>query len=168
MPMSDYILHLREKIGHQMLFLPCVSGVIRDRDDRVLLARHSEGGQWTVPGGAIEPEETPADAVVRELWEETALVVRPQAVRGIYGGPEFALTYVNGDRVTFVTIMFDCQVTGGDARPDGLEILELQYFTSAEVAHLDLQPWVRTVTHDLFRKPDSALFRPPAWRPPNA
>ena len=40
---------------------------------RILLVRHVEGNQWTTPGGLIEPEETPADAAVREAWEETGV-----------------------------------------------------------------------------------------------
>lgn len=47
------------------------------RDDRVLLGRRSAGrrfgGRWALPGGHVEPGETPGDAVVRELQEELGI-----------------------------------------------------------------------------------------------
>jgi 8-oxo-dGTP pyrophosphatase MutT (NUDIX family) len=38
------------------------------------------GGMWAFPGGALEPGETPVDAAVRELEEETGVVVSPDSL----------------------------------------------------------------------------------------
>lgn len=40
-------------------------------------------GAWTLPGGGIEHGESPDDAVVREVKEETGLIVRPESIAGI-------------------------------------------------------------------------------------
>jgi len=57
-----------------------VVGVVQ-WDGRWLMIRRAEGiragGWWCFPGGAIEPGESPADALVRELREEVGLTVRP-------------------------------------------------------------------------------------------
>ncbi len=57
-----------------------VVGVVH-RDGRWLMIRRAEGisaaGWWCFPGGAIEADETPANALVRELREEVGLAVRP-------------------------------------------------------------------------------------------
>jgi 8-oxo-dGTP diphosphatase len=60
--------------------VPAVSAVVTDASGRVLLVRRShppEAGRWALPGGKVEPGETLADAVVREVVEETGLAVRP-------------------------------------------------------------------------------------------
>src|SRR5688572_32924729 len=60
MPTSPYILGLREKVGHQRLLLPSVSVHIFDGARRLLLVRLRDHGQWSTPGGAIEPGRTPS------------------------------------------------------------------------------------------------------------
>jgi 8-oxo-dGTP diphosphatase len=53
----------------------CVGAIAVDAD-RLLLIRRGQGpaaGEWSVPGGRVEPGETLAEAVVRELAEETNL-----------------------------------------------------------------------------------------------
>lgn len=55
-----------------------MGAVIRDRDGRVLLVRRGHepaAGLWSLPGGRVEPGETDQQAVVREILEETGLVV---------------------------------------------------------------------------------------------
>ncbi len=59
-------------------------GVIVD-DGRILLAHWNEGGRsgWTLPGGGIDPGEDPADAVVREIAEETGYAAEAVGLLGI-------------------------------------------------------------------------------------
>ncbi|MEZ0248935.1 MAG: NUDIX domain-containing protein [Thermoproteus sp.] len=53
------------------------SGILIE-DGKVLLVRHKRLGVWLYPGGHVEPDETPSEAVVREFAEETGLEVRPR------------------------------------------------------------------------------------------
>jgi ADP-ribose pyrophosphatase YjhB (NUDIX family) len=65
--------------------VPCVGAIVHDAAGRLLLIRrgHEPGrGLWSVPGGRVEPGETPAAAVEREVREETGLVVRAGAPVG--------------------------------------------------------------------------------------
>jgi ADP-ribose pyrophosphatase YjhB (NUDIX family) len=63
-----------------------VSAIVTDAAGRVLLVRRShapEAGRWALPGGKVEPGETLADAVIREVVEETGLAVRPGREAGV-------------------------------------------------------------------------------------
>lgn len=58
--------------------VPCVGAVVHDDDGRLLVvlrARPPEAGRWSVPGGRVEAGETDAQAVRREVLEETGLHV---------------------------------------------------------------------------------------------
>ena len=47
------------------------------QDGRILLTHELNSGWWLIPGGGIEEGETPEECVIREVEEETGLIVRP-------------------------------------------------------------------------------------------
>jgi len=136
MPISDYVRELRECVGTRLLLLPGVTGIVRDEQGRVLLMRRADNGFWGFPAGAIDPGETPAQAVEREVREETGLHVRATRVAGVFGGAGFRLRYENGDEAEYTVIVFECEVVGGKLEAVDGEALELRYFTPEEAPEL--------------------------------
>ncbi|MBI4090844.1 MAG: NUDIX domain-containing protein [Candidatus Komeilibacteria bacterium] len=51
------------------------SAIVVNQSEQVLLVKHKKLGVWLYPGGHIEPHETPDEALVREVREETGLRV---------------------------------------------------------------------------------------------
>src|SRR4051794_5235641 len=87
-----------------MTDIACVGGVLFDERGRLLLIRrgHDPGrGLWSLPGGRIEPGEDDPAALVREMAEETGLVVAPGRLVG---------TVVRG---RYVIADYLCEPTGG-------------------------------------------------------
>lgn len=166
MTISPYVQHLREHVGTARILLPAVSALVRDMEGRLLLVRQRDGGVWSTPGGSVEPGESPADAVVRETWEEAGLWVEPVRLVGVFGGPELVLRYPNGDETQYVNVVFECAVRAGQPRPDGDEIVETRFCTPAEAGALALTPWLRPMIAAFFTPADAAAFDAPSWRPP--
>ncbi len=166
MPMSNYIRALREKIGTAVLEIPTVSVLTFDESRRVLLVRHVEGNEWTTPGGMIEPYETPADAAVRETWEETGLFVRLTHIVGVFGGDVCHGTYSNGDKVSWVSTVFGAQTIEGSLRPDGEETLEVRYFTRGELDGIRCKRHARLFVNAALSWRQRAQFQPSNWTPP--
>ncbi len=126
MPISDHLAGLRDKVGHDLLMMPCAAGIVRDARGWLLLQRRSDNGLWSVPGGSLDPGEQPAQACVREVYEETGLVVRPAQVLSVETHP--MTTYPNGDVAQAVVTVFDCVVVGGELGCLDGESLELRFF----------------------------------------
>jgi len=128
MPMSPYYRGLRDKIGHELLIIPGVAGVLRDEQGRVLLHRNRDGA-WGLPAGAVEPGESPGDAVAREVLEETGLHARVERILGVVGGSDCRVTYPNGDQVEYVCTVFECRRVGGELLASGEETSMLGWFS---------------------------------------
>jgi 8-oxo-dGTP pyrophosphatase MutT (NUDIX family) len=86
-PIPPHMKRLRELVGTELLLVPSVAALVRDEDGRVLLVQLSERGEWTLPGGLLEPDEHPEDAVAREAHEEAGVELEVGAPIGVFGGP---------------------------------------------------------------------------------
>lgn len=152
MAISSYIKSLRQYIGNELLILPSVTAIIFDEGNRILLAKHADTKCWVAPGGSIEPNENPVDAVIRETVEETGLIVEPTKILGVFGGREFEVVYSNGDRVTYVMTVYQCKVVGGKLQPDDHETVELRYVGASELSNLNLANWAKVVLPQIYEQ----------------
>ncbi len=165
MPISDHLRAIRNKIGHDLLATTAVSISLFDEQGRILLGRDAETGLWTLPGGAIDPTEHPSDAAIRECFEETGLLVRPERLLGVFGGPEFLVRYPNGDLTYYTVIAFEAVIVGGALAPDGDEIASLRYFDQLEWERLSVSPSSRIISRQAFHRDQAPYFAPAGWRP---
>lgn len=113
----------------------CVGGVVHDADGRLLMilrATEPGRGKWSIPGGRVQPGETDADAVRRELVEETGLVVEVGRLLGSVRRP------APGGAV-FDIHDYSARVIDGAIRP-GDDAAEARWVTAAEYAELQVVP----------------------------
>lgn len=165
MAMSPHVARLRAAVGNELLVLPSACGVIFDDEGRVLLVRHTNGGIWSVPGGSIDPAESPADAAAREVWEETGLHVEPVRLLGVFGGPECVVHYANGDRTSYVVTAFECEIRGGRLHASSDETDGAAFVAPHDLSGYRTSAWVARYLPQLARR-SAGLFVPAAWRPP--
>ncbi|MGW0806739.1 NUDIX domain-containing protein [Nonomuraea sp. NPDC002799] len=143
--MSPFLARLREKVGSELLMLPSASGFVFDDAGRLLVARHGDVGLWGAPGGGIDPDERPEDAVVRELREELGIGIEVRGLIGVYGGPEFRTLYPNGHQVGYVIAVYGATLVSGVPEPDGDEITDCRWVTEQELPGLRTTPWTPLV-----------------------
>jgi 8-oxo-dGTP pyrophosphatase MutT (NUDIX family) len=146
--MSPYVERLREAMGNELLLLPAVSILPRDAEGRVMLVKHSYTGQWGLIGGTVEPDESPEAAAVRETKEETGVDVALSLV-SVVGGPEYRVTYPNGDLGAFVIAVYEAQITGGEPRPDDDETTDVGWFGPDALRDLDMNSLARALLSEL-------------------
>lgn len=126
MPTPEFILELREKIGHELLWLPGVTGLVVDDAGRVLLVRRADNLRWALITGCLDPGEQPAAGVVREILEETG--VSADVVRVLSVEATRRSTLANGDQTVFLDVAFVCTPTGGTARVNDDESVDVGWF----------------------------------------
>jgi 8-oxo-dGTP pyrophosphatase MutT (NUDIX family) len=145
---SPFVKRLRELVGNELLVLPSVSVLPRDGQGRLLLVRLIDTGNWATIGGAIEPDESPETAACREAEEEAGVVLRLGSMLAVLGGPEYRVTYPNGDNTAYVIVVFDATVEAGTPRPDGEETSDVAWFAPGELPFDNMG----TLTRALLRK----------------
>jgi ADP-ribose pyrophosphatase YjhB (NUDIX family) len=145
---APYIKRLRAMVGHELLVIPSAAVLPRDDAGRILLVRVIDTGQWAVIGGAIEPDESPEHAARREAEEEAGVTLDLGPIVAVLGGPEFRITYPNGDRSAYVSIVFDATVTGGSPRPDGDETSEVRWWEIDHLPYDEMSTFTRALLRD--------------------
>jgi ADP-ribose pyrophosphatase YjhB (NUDIX family) len=112
-------------------------------DPRVLLIRRGTApllGEWSLPGGVLECGETLREAVAREAFEETGLLVEPTEMLGVYERiirGDNAQGDNGGVRYHYVLIDFLCRPVGGDLKA-GSDAADVRWFTPQELPALSL------------------------------
>jgi 8-oxo-dGTP diphosphatase len=110
--------------------------VIFDEEARVFLCHRTDRNMWNLPGGKVETHETPWEAVVREVEEETGLHVKVEKLIGVYAAPQKQDLVFN----------FLCQATGGALRHSP-ESDQLCWFRSNEIPANTLPRHVERIKH---------------------
>jgi mutator protein MutT len=125
-------------------------GAILFQGDRILMAQRGKEplkGWWSLPGGALETGEALAEAVRREVREETGLEVEPQRVFEIFeriirdeaGAPEYH----------YVLIDYVCRVTGGEPRA-GDDVCAVEWMRLEELRGLQITEGTLAVIERAF------------------
>jgi 8-oxo-dGTP pyrophosphatase MutT (NUDIX family) len=144
--MSAHLERLRAAVGHELLLLPSVSVLPVDHAGRVLLVRHAgHHDGWAVLGGAVEIGESPAETAIREAREEIGADIRLKKLLDVLGGPDYEVTYPNGDRVAYVTSVYEAEVTAGVPGGADGELSDVAWFGPSDLSRLTVNRFSRAL-----------------------
>ncbi len=154
--MPDYIPWIREKVGHERIFLNVAGIVVFDSTGKILLQKRSGAEDlWGFPGGVMELGESAAEAAIREVREETGLDVKIDSLLGVY--TRYYDQYPNGDKAQPIAIAFIGSIIGGELFVDGKETFDLAFFDPDEAPelfnaqHRDILDDVRNQRRGVYR-----------------
>lgn len=145
MAIPDFVVQLRQKIGHDLLWMPGVTAVvIRDGAGgqiEVLLVRRADNSAWTPVTGIIDPGEQPAVAAIREVLEETGVVAQAHTLVRVQSQPQ--MQHVNGDHAQYLDLTFRCAYVSGEAHPADGENTHAAWFALAELPSMSTEMLAR-------------------------
>jgi ADP-ribose pyrophosphatase YjhB (NUDIX family) len=115
------------------------------RDDKILLVKEALDGGWTLPGGWADPSQTPTEAVVREVLEESGFQVRVTKLAAVYDRSKHPhLPYVP---FHIYKLFFLCEITGG-AATESHETTGVDFFPENDIPDLSIS---RTLPFQIAR-----------------
>jgi 8-oxo-dGTP pyrophosphatase MutT (NUDIX family) len=124
---KSYFIESSDNFAHK--FPVSVKGVII-RDERVALLKN-ERDEWELPGGKLEPGETPEACVVREIYEELKLEVKASTLLGVW-------LYAPTKGTSVLMVTFGCFETVAEAAKISGEHQEFAWIPLSEVANLTM------------------------------
>ena len=142
--------------------LPAAFAAVRNVAGEVLLVRRIDDGYWELPGGRIDVGESAAQAVIREVAEESGVTI---ALTGLSGStatpPTFSSTptapSTNSWRCASTPSRPE-RTTTAEPRPDGIETKEAAWCAPAALANLVMHPAMRLRLHDAITAPHRTHF----------
>jgi ADP-ribose pyrophosphatase YjhB (NUDIX family) len=96
------------------------------RDGKILLVQEASDGQWTLPGGWADVNDSPREAVEREVVEESGFTVRAKKLAAVYDRAKHPHTPPFPFHV--YKLFFISEITGGEPKTSN-ETLAVDFFT---------------------------------------
>jgi ADP-ribose pyrophosphatase YjhB (NUDIX family) len=111
----------------------------------------------SIPGGTMEPSESIADTIVREVREETGIEARIEKLLGVYSNPRHVSVYDDGEVRQQFSVCFLCRAAGGGIRTSE-ESSEVRFIELAETERLEIHPSIRLrIQHYAENRPEPVI-----------
>ncbi len=123
----NYVQSIRALVGNTPLIFVRPSVIIVNAIGGILLVRYADG-TWGIPGGLLELGESVEQCAMREVREEINLTIQELKLVGVYSGEELFTRLANGHEYYNVVVAYLCTAYEGSIKPDGVEVLEAQFF----------------------------------------
>ena len=115
----------------------CSALIWDEKREKILLTQRTDNGRWCLPSGGLDAGESIAETCIREVFEETGLIVTVGKLIAIYSTPHRITMYADGNKYQFVSMSFEAHVTGGTMSLSD-ETTQVGYFTPDEIRAMDV------------------------------
>jgi ADP-ribose pyrophosphatase YjhB (NUDIX family) len=122
--------------------VPSVTAVVPDDRGHILLVHRTDNDLWALPGGGMDLGERIADAVVREVKEETVIDVEVTGVVGLYTNPNHVMAYDDGEVRQQCSVCFTARMVGGRLSTSS-ETRQVRFVAPDQLDALAIHPSMR-------------------------
>lgn len=134
---------------------PTAFAVVRDNNQRVLLVRRIDTGDWELPGGRVEPGESAASAAERETAEESGVAIMVTRLSGLYTDPGHIMVYpATGEARQEFAVCLHALPLAGSPRPDLEETSDAAWVEPGQLDSMPIHPSVRIRIRNAITQPD--------------
>lgn len=134
------------------------SAVVVNKKGEILIHRRTDNNLWSLLGGAMEPGESIAETITREVFEESGLHVHVVKMIGVYSDPKHIIAYSNGEVRQQFSICFLCAVEAGELKiSDESKELKFVSINDIKAYHLHDAQFVRI--YDYLKNQKEAFIR---------
>ena len=114
--------------------VPAAVALVVREDGAVLIIRRTDNGNWALPGGAVEMNESVSDAAIRETFEETGIRVEVTGLLGVYSDPRHVIHFTSNDEVRReFSVVLTARPVGGEPTPS-TESSDVRWVAPADLA----------------------------------
>jgi 8-oxo-dGTP pyrophosphatase MutT (NUDIX family) len=118
------------------------SAVVTDGRGRILLQQRADSGNWALPGGGMELNESLTGSAIREVKEETGYDVQITRLIGTYTDPRHIIVYSDGEVRRQFNVCYAARITGGQLAISD-ESTEIRFIAPDELDSLPMHPTQR-------------------------
>ena len=132
-----YIMNLREKVGHSPLIGVGATTLVFNNKNELLLNLRNDTNTWGIPGGSKELNETLEECAIRELKEETNIIVNDLELITVLSGKEYYFKYPNEDELDCVIALYKVLNYEGKLNINDRESKQLKFFSLDNLPELE-------------------------------
>lgn len=154
---ESYLGQLRTMVGSRPLISPAVRAILRDERGQVLFIRRSDNGNWGMPAGSMELQESVMDCLTREVWEETGLEVLSATPVALYTEPRFSFITAYGDQIQMFAVVFRVDRWQGSLAMATDETTHARFFAADELPQ-NMSAVYQETLEDLARYEQTGQF----------
>lgn len=119
---------------------------------KLLLEKRRDSDTWGLVGGGVKKSETELQAIVREIWEELGLRIKPQQLRklSVYGEPGRIAAFRDGSIWRMVIVVFGLELPEMPELTISAESKDLRFFSGEELRDIEIVVTHSDIVEDQF------------------
>lgn len=164
---EEWLRHVGEGVAGYVTPKVTVGAVVGNERNEILLVQRADSGVWLYPTGWADVGYSAAEVVVKEVEEETGILVEPTRLIAVLDGLRLGFT-----RIPLYSLVFQCRAVGGDLHAHPLECRDVGWFAEDALPHplAGVDRWGPQAFAAIRGEEVDVLFDPPRtpmWRSPS-